>query len=140
MDVCQSVFASFFVRAAVGQYDLGQPAQLLRLLTAMARNKLVNEMRRRRRDLASRDSNLASLASAEAAQADKQVAARDLLEVFRSRLSPDERALADRRAAALEWQDIARELGGTAEGLRKRFARAVDRVARELQMDEAANE
>ena len=32
MDVCQSVLASFFVRAAAGQYDLDEPAQLVRLL------------------------------------------------------------------------------------------------------------
>ena len=30
-DVCQSVMASFFVRAAAGQYDLERPDQLLRL-------------------------------------------------------------------------------------------------------------
>jgi hypothetical protein len=31
MDVCQSVLASFFVRAALGQYDLNSTDQLLRL-------------------------------------------------------------------------------------------------------------
>ena len=28
MDICQSVLASFFLRAAAGQYDLHDPAQL----------------------------------------------------------------------------------------------------------------
>src|SRR5207253_5181912 len=32
VDVCQSVLASFFVRAALGQYDLETPEQLLKLL------------------------------------------------------------------------------------------------------------
>src|SRR3954471_22077918 len=45
MDVCQSVLLSFFVRAASGQYDLDTPEQLLRLLTTMARNKLLNQAR-----------------------------------------------------------------------------------------------
>ena len=45
LDVCQSVLLSFFVRAALGQYDLDTPEQLLRLLTAMARNKLLNQAR-----------------------------------------------------------------------------------------------
>src|SRR5258708_26892090 len=45
MDVCQSVLLSFFVRAASGQYDLDTPEQLLRLLTTMARNKLLNHAR-----------------------------------------------------------------------------------------------
>src|SRR2546429_4167880 len=45
-DVCQSVLASFFVRATAGQYDLNQPDQLLRLLVSMARNKLASAARR----------------------------------------------------------------------------------------------
>ena len=35
MDICQSVLASFFVRAALGQYGLDSPEQLLRLLTSI---------------------------------------------------------------------------------------------------------
>src|SRR5215475_11805475 len=45
MDVCQSVLLSFFVRVGSGQYDLETPEQLLRLLTTMARNKLLNQAR-----------------------------------------------------------------------------------------------
>src|SRR5207302_11338874 len=48
MDICQSVLASFFVRAASGQYDLQEPNQLLKLLTAMARNKLKFQARKQR--------------------------------------------------------------------------------------------
>src|SRR5262245_49669136 len=54
MDICQSVLASFFIRAASGQYELKTPAQLLKLLTAMARNKLNSQARKQhaqRRDL-----------------------------------------------------------------------------------------
>src|SRR3954447_25297416 len=45
MDICQSVLASFFVRAALGQYELKQPEQLLRLLVDMSRKKLVDRAR-----------------------------------------------------------------------------------------------
>src|SRR4051812_28737481 len=45
MDICQSVLKSFFVRAAAGQYDLDTPEQLLKLLSAMARNKLTTQAR-----------------------------------------------------------------------------------------------
>src|SRR5204862_4770208 len=45
-DVCQSVLARFFIRAAGGQYDLDQPDQLPRLLARMARNKLASAARR----------------------------------------------------------------------------------------------
>src|SRR4051794_19043507 len=43
MDVCQSVLATFFVRAKLGQYDLETPDDLLRLLATIARNKVTNE-------------------------------------------------------------------------------------------------
>src|SRR6516162_1061263 len=49
-DICQSVLASFFVRAAAGQYDLEQPGELLRLLVIMTRNKLTQQVRRHRAD------------------------------------------------------------------------------------------
>src|SRR4051794_19817654 len=42
-DICQSVLASFFARLSLGQFDLENPAQLVRLLEAMARNKLATE-------------------------------------------------------------------------------------------------
>src|SRR5262249_61913437 len=48
MDVCQSVLGSFFLRAAAGQYTLDTPEDLLRLLTAMARNKLAFQVRKQR--------------------------------------------------------------------------------------------
>ena len=48
MDICQCVLASFFVRAASGQYELDEPGQLLRLLAAMARNKVASEALKQR--------------------------------------------------------------------------------------------
>src|SRR5215469_1379039 len=54
MDICQSVLASFFARAAVGDFDLDEPTQLIRLLVGMARNKVAEQARhhqRQRRDI-----------------------------------------------------------------------------------------
>src|SRR5262247_3045690 len=48
MDLCQSVLASFFAGAAAGRYDLGRPDQLVRLLVAIARNKVAFQARRQR--------------------------------------------------------------------------------------------
>src|SRR3954447_3229156 len=45
MDVCQSVMASFFVRTALGQYQLETPDQLLKLLATMTRNKLAGAVK-----------------------------------------------------------------------------------------------
>jgi RNA polymerase sigma-70 factor (ECF subfamily) len=46
MDICQSVLNSFFVRTALGQFDLNSPDDLFRLLLVMARNKLAYHVRR----------------------------------------------------------------------------------------------
>ena len=48
------------------------------------------------------------------------------------RLSEQELFLADQRALGRAWDDIAAELGASPEALRKRLARALDRVGREL--------
>src|SRR6516162_6904582 len=50
MDICQSVMANFFVRARGGQFDLERPDQLLRLLVTMARNKLLDQVRKQHSD------------------------------------------------------------------------------------------
>src|SRR5271155_5126968 len=44
MDICQSVMASFFVRTALGQFELETPDQLLKLLATMTRNKLAGQV------------------------------------------------------------------------------------------------
>src|SRR5713226_6267484 len=46
VDICQSVLASFFVRAALGQYELDQPEHLIKLLVTMTRNKRVGQVRK----------------------------------------------------------------------------------------------
>src|SRR5437588_9387218 len=48
MDVCQSVLASFFVRAASGQYELEAPTDLLKLLVVMTRRKVAHQARKQR--------------------------------------------------------------------------------------------
>ena len=50
MDICQSVMGSFFYRAALGQYELEKPDDLVRLLVTMARNKLADQARRQTTD------------------------------------------------------------------------------------------
>src|SRR5262245_54922251 len=48
MDICQSVLASFFVRAAAGEYDLNSPQDLVKLLGSMVRHKLALQVRKQR--------------------------------------------------------------------------------------------
>jgi RNA polymerase sigma-70 factor (ECF subfamily) len=138
-DVCQSVLASFFVRVASGQYDLEEPGQLLKLLVVMTRHKLANQARRHRasrrdyRRLEPHDPADLEGRSVPQPSPSRMVAGRELLEEFRRRLSEEERALADLRAQGCEWPEIAARLGGTPQARRKQFARAVDRVERQLE-------
>ncbi|MBV9122952.1 MAG: RNA polymerase subunit sigma-24 [Planctomycetes bacterium] len=144
MDISQSVFASFFVRAALGQYDVDRPEQLLKLLVAMSRKKLadhVRELGAARRDFR-RDQGGQSVWNLPAADGNPSQLAllKDLLSHFRQRLSEEERQLADRRALNQPWEQIAAELGGSAEALRKQLARAIDRISRELGLDQDFHE
>ena len=50
MDLCQSVLGSFFARAVAGEYDLGSPGGVMRLLVKMTHNKVREKARRRRED------------------------------------------------------------------------------------------
>jgi RNA polymerase sigma-70 factor (ECF subfamily) len=140
MDICQSVFASFFVRAALGQLDLDTPEKVLSLLVAMSRRKVVDRVREAsaaRRDYRRLEPNAPSerLVLARDPSPSQQVAAAELLQEFRKRLTEDERRLAEERADGREWAQIAAEHGGNPEALRKQLARAVQRVADELGVD-----
>jgi len=138
-DVCQSVLASFFLRAASGQYDLEEPGQLLKLLVVMTRHKLVNQVRRHRagrrdyRRLEPCDPAELEGRAVPTPSPSRMVAGRELLEEFRRRLSEEERELVDLRAQGCEWPEIAAKLGGTPQARRKQFARAVDRVEQQIE-------
>jgi hypothetical protein len=64
------------------------------------------------------------------------VAGQELLQEFRRRLSEDERHLADLRAQGCAWTEIAAGLGGTPRARRMQLTRAINRVARELDLDD----
>jgi DNA-directed RNA polymerase specialized sigma24 family protein len=138
-DVCQSVLASFFVRAAAGQYDLSDPAQLVSLLVTMARNKVASEARRQARECrdARRGVNLSEAAEqvADGPGPCTVVTNRELLQKTHELMTPEERDLADRRAAGQGWDEIAAALGGTAQARRKQFERALDRALAALGVD-----
>jgi RNA polymerase sigma-70 factor (ECF subfamily) len=138
MDVCQTVLASFFARVALGQYELNSADDLVKLLVAMARNKLAKQVTRHRR--AGRDYRRTAAESNDRAQLvsvtpdpAREVAAADLVAQVYRLLSPEERQLVEMRQQGHEWPAIAASLGGSAEALRKQHARAVARVAAQLE-------
>jgi RNA polymerase sigma-70 factor (ECF subfamily) len=143
-DICQSVLASFFARAASGQFDLNGPDDLVKLLVTMARNKLASQARKERAERRDNRRARAGLDQARLAARDptasQHVAAQELLHEIQRRLAPDERQLVELRNQGLDWAAIAARLGGSPVVLRKRLSRALDRVTRELGLDEASYE
>lgn len=145
MDICQSVLASFFVRTALGEYKLDTPAQLLSLLTTIARNKLTNQayhLQAKRRDLR-RDAAIGEDAQQVrhlTSDPSEQASAREILQQVRDRLDDDERYLAEQRALGRGWKEIADEVGGTDVALRKKLTRGLNRVMAELGLDENEDE
>jgi RNA polymerase sigma factor (sigma-70 family) len=135
MDIAQSVLNSFFVRAAAGQYELHKPEDLLKLLVRMARNKAIDQARKNKAAAA-----VAGLGGKDLAAADptpgRQAAARELFVEIQRRLRPAERQLAELRYQGLDWHAIAAQLGGTAQARRKQLTRALDRVTRQLGLDQ----
>jgi RNA polymerase sigma-70 factor (ECF subfamily) len=143
-DICQAVLLRFFVRVATGQHDLDTPEQVLKLLATMVRNQLVNAALHQQ--AAKRDCRRLAVTGGEEWQAaargsspSQHVAVAELVEKARHLLAPDEWQLLQLRKEGAEWADIARQLGGTPEGLRKQLARAVARVTQALGLIEAGH-
>ena len=139
MDIVQSVMASFFVRAAVGEFQLDDPDRLAHLLMEMARHKLADYVKyyqRQRRDLR-REKDLSpghDVIDRSSETPSQLIAGRELLQMLHDQLSEDERRLAEMRLQGLEWAAIAGVLGGTPEARRKQLARAVARVGSGLDL------
>ncbi len=142
VDICQSVLANFFVRAALGEFDLDRPEQLIRLLSVMARNRIrkhVEIQHAGRRDVRRLESApVEQFDCADGAETPSSIVAnRELLERSRAQLDEQERYLADQRALGRSWPDLADELGVSSDALRMRLSRSIDRVARKLGIGEA---
>ena len=139
LDICQSVFGGFFVGMAAGRYTIESPGELVALLAKMAHARVVDEARRqsaekrdhRRLDPRPADEHLPSPGETPS----WIVANQELQEEFRNRLTPEDRWLASQRAAGRTWDELADELGSTAEGLRKQLMRAVAEVAQQLDVE-----
>jgi len=143
MDICQSVLASFFIRAVAGQYDLRDPTQLVALLTRMAQNKLAMHARslyRRRRDIrrttgGNNSSEWLAAAPTLASTPCDLAADRELITRAYQMMDDEVRQIADHRVREESWTQIAQALGGTAEGRRKQFSRAMGRIAEQLDIE-----
>lgn len=142
VDVCQSVFANFFVRVAAGQFELTSPDQLLKLLATMACNRVNDQFRKQQaarrvdRHLQPWDKADLERLCAPGPSPVQQLAVKELYQSIRALLTDDERYLADQRGLGRDWGELAAELHESPEALRKRLARALDRAGKKLGLDE----
>lgn len=132
VDVSQSVLASLFDRTAKGQYTLQSAEQLERLLVTMVRNKVADVWRRYSIRILGMDGVELAAEIAPGLPIDEALCQRELVELTRRRLSPDDLQLFTARSDGGEWTQLALQYGTSAEALRKRLARALERVAEEL--------
>ncbi len=137
-DICQSVLANFFLRAALGQFELSEPRNLFNLLVTMARNKVLNLARDRKKEKTARQMahDPAPLEQAPARETEPAADYRELLAKARGLLTPEETQLAEDRLAGKSWQDIALDRSETPDKCRKQYRRALDRVALQLGLAE----
>jgi RNA polymerase sigma factor (sigma-70 family) len=143
-DICQSVLASLFMRAARGGYDISSPSDLVRLLVVMARNKVASKARRLR--VRDSDRNRDESVDVESVIHTKgelgplrATLLRDQLAEVQRHLSEDETRILEMRIAGYTWPEVAIELGGTAEARRKQLRRAVAPIYGELVPDRNEN-
>lgn len=145
MDVCQSVLASFFVRVALGQYELNSSDELIRLLSVITRNKVATQVQHHwaaRRDLR-RDTSLNDgtfSISETCSDPAEQASVREILDKVSQGLTVEERYLAQERAAGRTWKELSGELGDSDEALRKKLSRAVNRVMSSLGFEDQQND
>ncbi|MFO0867081.1 MAG: sigma-70 family RNA polymerase sigma factor [Gemmataceae bacterium] len=137
-DIQQSVFANFFVRAALGQYELEEPKNLISLLVTMARNKVINLARDNKKEKSARNSPEAPAPLEEIGDRtiDSGIDAAEMVSKARRLLSTDEARLVEERLGGKSWQEIAASRNEQPDACRKQYRRALDRVAEQLGLTE----
>lgn len=138
-DVCQSVFADFFLTARLGELDFESGEALLRYLARIARNRLIDRARR----FQTQRRNIQQQQTVPVEELDpvspnttpsRFVSGREILSLAMDRMTPDERRIAERRMHGDDWASIARESGEAADTVRMRFTRSITRIATSLDL------
>ncbi|HKI31995.1 MAG TPA: ECF-type sigma factor [Gemmataceae bacterium] len=136
-DICQSVLANFFARAAAGAFDVPGPEGLRALLARMAINKLLDKVRQEQHHGGGIPDGWDAPAND---PTPSQVLLRaDLAAALRARLTERECWLFDQRAGGRAWRDIAAEVGAAPDALRVHLARAIARVQKEVQPEDSSD-
>jgi RNA polymerase sigma factor (sigma-70 family) len=132
-DVSQSVLASFFTRAASGEYELDRPDQLGRLLMTMARNRMVSRTRRERRlvrdvrRVLAEPRVLDNLTDRNPSPSEI-VERKEQLDRLKAALTANEKQILELRALGFTWDEIATKLGGSGQARRMQLSRGLART------------
>lgn len=140
-DIAQSVMCSFFVRTCGGQYELDDPRRLVGMLISMAKNKLISTARRQlafKRDGKRVEMDSQTLESQHdfADTSSQSISIAEVVDRCRQALTEDERQIADLRSQNKTWEQIAKQMGGTADGRRVQMARATTRITQQFGLEE----
>ena len=140
-DIAQSVWRCFFVAIVGGDLAFQEPNQVAAFLTRLTRNRIETQFRKHhaiKRDIRSTiNSHEFDHTQSSNANSDPSHVASTLefLQSVLIRMTPDERNIANRREEGATWEELANELGTTAEAIRKRHARTATRILNELDPD-----
>jgi RNA polymerase sigma factor (sigma-70 family) len=136
IDICQSVMARFFNHIQTDCISVEHPLQLLKLLTTMARNSLIDHARkaRVRQRISGFDGDpeqILNLKDPVVAPSD-QIERADLVSLIRKSLRPDEQNILDKWMLGHGWEALSVEFACEPDAIRKKLTRAIDRAANEL--------
>ena len=143
VDVCQSVMARFFNHVRTGRISVEHPLQLLKLLTTMARNSLLDHARKAkvRHRISGHDGDPDQISSQKdpgLAPVD-QIEQADLVSLIRRKLRPDEQLALDKWMLGHGWDALSIEFSCEPDAIRKKLTRAIDRATKELGLLEDSN-
>jgi RNA polymerase sigma factor (sigma-70 family) len=147
MDICQSVMAQLFRNLTTGRWDMDDSRQLRKLLKLMVVNKILDHGRKQRTTrqaaggrIGEGSSVLASLADPDTSPPSEILAEQEILGLIRERLPARERQLLELRLHGHGWNEIAAQVQGQPEALRKQLTRSLDVVSQELGLEEAVDD
>lgn len=140
VDVCNSVMGGFLLRLAAGEYSLTSEEDLRRLLISIANKKFL--VLNRREKAAKRDHrqtlSLEDVREQPARETGvSQIECQDVIKVVMQRLTPEEKILLSLRQEGLAWDAIAERVSESPVLIRKRLSKALNRVAVELNIENA---
>ncbi len=139
-DIVQSVWRCFFGALAQGDATFRDSREVAAYLTKITQNRIETQFRRQHADKRDvrRTINAVDLEFADqaATQPSHALSTLELLQSVLLQMTSAERRVAKRRAEGATWEELALEMGSTAEAIRKRHTRTAARIIGELEAED----